>query len=98
MYCPNCGETIPENALFCIHCGNALPLPQPEITAGPVYAPPAEPENEPAPPPVYGTHRAPILFMAVLVVLGLVLFLLTSGVVPLISGEISELFFVQCAQ
>jgi len=45
--CPNCGEALDEDAVFCGNCGAKVagPLPPPETAAAPEPAPPA-----PAPP------------------------------------------------
>lgn len=87
MICPNCGCSSPENARFCIFCGQRLPEPP----ASPV--PPAEPDHQPAPSQPYalptpeppaspvpsapkkrGTHWIPLLIMGLLCIFGLTLF------------------------
>ncbi len=48
MYCPNCGQQLPDSTKFCINCGKALQIVQkqptsnyqPVVTATPVAPPP----------------------------------------------------------
>ncbi len=76
MLCPYCGTDCPENARFCLNCGAALvrPAPQPEPE-------PARSEGFAA-PKRFGSHRVPILIMAVLCVIGLSLFYALPGSQP----------------
>ena len=61
MYCPMCGTANKEEARFCIHCGNAMP-----VAAQPSVNP--QPEVQPKPPvyqqpPVYSqapAYAAPV--------------------------------------
>ena len=69
MLCPNCGCDAPEGAGFCPGCGSKMPAP---FTAEPASMP--EPVPAAPVPGKKGTHRVPIIIMALLCVLGLSLF------------------------
>lgn len=28
MYCPSCGKQIPDNSMFCLHCGTSIAVPR----------------------------------------------------------------------
>ena len=38
--CPKCGIALSDEVSFCTACGAAVPAPQPEAPAEPVYVPP----------------------------------------------------------
>lgn len=94
MLCPSCGNSIYSGAKFCHHCGCRLQppiqyeMPTPPAPAVPPVTPPVAPPAPPvappvvppvAPPPVKkGSHWVPILIMTILVIVGTVLFFMTS--------------------
>src|SRR5258705_425835 len=47
--CPSCKGAVPDDAHFCGHCGNALPLPVSRASPLPVPSPPPPPPPAPAP-------------------------------------------------
>lgn len=92
MYCPNCGAISQPGARFCYQCGNPLTAEQSTLQVAlqpkPVSIPecPAEPAAAKK-----GSHFIPILILAIMSILGLVLFFLIplgAGSNPVSSSEI----------
>lgn len=90
MYCPNCGVPGRENARFCHECGAELIPPQPPVFREPIPQQPVSQEaalqpfvpqepEAPAAPEKKGSHWVPILILAVLSLLGLLVFFATAG-------------------
>ena len=55
MFCSNCGNRLPEDALFCNQCGHRVRRPAPEPEPEPVF----EPEPAPEPEPVFEPEPEP---------------------------------------
>lgn len=78
MNCPYCGmPSMPEDA-FCAQCGGPLYLP---TAAAPQPLPP-EPFHYPV---KQGSHRVPLLIMAVMATLGLLLYFFSGTIESLLS-------------
>ena len=45
MYCPNCGQQIPDSSEFCGFCGAKIVLPDFSITAAPDAIPTSSTQN-----------------------------------------------------
>ena len=59
MFCPNCGNQLPDHAKFCNVCGN--PVPQKMTPPAPAPVPPVQPVPQPETPPAppYQAWQAP---------------------------------------
>lgn len=42
MFCPKCGSPIPEDAVFCMNCGEKIETAAPEADSAPAEITPAE--------------------------------------------------------
>ena len=73
MFCPKCGNNLPDNATFCNVCGNAL-------NQQPVKAQPAQPVQQPErsdrPPFSLGTKITSIILKGIAATYLLIMFIL----------------------
>ncbi len=57
MFCPECGNNLPDGSAFCSNCGKQL-MEQPQYEQ-PVYQPQPEPQYQPQPEPQYQPQPEP---------------------------------------
>ena len=66
MFCPKCGQNVPDGAAFCGNCGtvikapSAAPQPQYQQPAQPQYQQPAQPQYQQPAAPVYQQPAQPV--------------------------------------
>ncbi len=99
MFCPNCGAPIPEEMQCCPNCGcslqpaetdcppESIPLQQ-AVPAEPAALPVFPSEPSPVPPaPVKGRKWPPLLALALMALVGFVVFFVTGGMKSSVPAE-----------
>jgi len=82
MYCQNCGQQIPDNVIFCSHCGarlqNLQPIQQPVYTQTPPQPPVMNvaPPEPPQKPTKKWYQKTPIIILALILFFPAGLFLM----------------------
>ena len=81
MFCPQCGQTVPEGASFCPTCGRQNPL----TNAGPAGLPPLTPIGAPGPVTVEKTSGMAIASL----IFGILFLFFPLNILAIVFGHIS---------